>query len=93
MTTWPPFYLLASFFQADKLNHLIRQIAVSTGTVTTLAGRQGVSAPFSDGIGTVATFAKPNGIATNSDGSIFIVVSVAHRGAAEARRLAGAKWP
>jgi hypothetical protein len=47
---------------------------VSSARVTTLAGRQGVESPFSDGIGTMATFYFPYGIALDSAGSIALVV-------------------
>ena len=48
---------------ADRDNHLIRQIVISTKAVTTLAG--GGSGSGTDGTGTTASFAKPYGITTD----------------------------
>jgi hypothetical protein len=61
--------------QADTSNHLVRAIAVSTGAVRTLAGQQGISAPFSDGVGSAATFNFPHGVALDSTGVLALVVS------------------
>jgi hypothetical protein len=70
--------LLASPFpaQADQNNHLIRAIVVASGVVTTLAGRQGVTSPFTDGIGSVATFNFPSGISVDGLGTVALVVCV-----------------
>lgn len=60
---------------ADQGNNLIRKIVITTSTVTTLAGGNGgTSSGFADGIGTLATFSYPIGIAASSNG-IFILVS------------------
>lgn len=60
---------------ADQGNNLIRKIVITTSTVTTLAGGNGgTSSGFADGIGTLATFSYPTGIAASSNG-IFILVS------------------
>jgi hypothetical protein len=67
-TIWPP-------AQTDAGNHLLRAIDVPSGTVRTLAGRQGVSAPFSDGVGSTATFNSPTGVALDSMGTLALVVS------------------
>jgi hypothetical protein len=58
------------------MNHLIRAIDVVSGTVTTISGRQGMQTPFSDGIGTVATFNEPSDIALTSNGAFALVVGV-----------------
>jgi hypothetical protein len=43
--------------------------------VRTLAGQRGVTAPYSDGIGSAATFYYPLGVALDSSGSFALVVS------------------
>jgi hypothetical protein len=60
--------------QADSGNHLIRAVNVTSGAVTTLAGRQGVSTPFSDGIGTGATFNNAQGVSIDGTGAFAVVV-------------------
>jgi hypothetical protein len=75
-------------FQVDKYNHLIRKlvlarpildmpsvVSISAMDVTTLAGQQGVTSPFADGIGTAATFHYTVGIAINRAGTEALVVS------------------
>jgi len=52
-----------NLYIADKTNNKIKAVAVSTGTVTTLAG--GGTAPDTDGTGTAAAFALPSGICTD----------------------------
>ena len=49
-----------NLYLADFSNHLIRQIVISTGVVTTLAGSG--TAGSEDGTGTQATFFNPKGI-------------------------------
>jgi hypothetical protein len=66
--------------QADSANQLIRVINITSGAVTTLAGRKGVSPPMSDGVGTAATFAGPYGVALNGAGTVAIVVGCRLRG-------------
>ena len=51
-------------FVTDVDNNTVRQIVISTGAVTTIAGTAGVSG-FADGTGTVAQFNSPYGITTN----------------------------
>ena len=48
---------------ADKSNHLIRKIVISTGVVSTLAGS--TSAGSTDATGTSAKFSNPVGIVTD----------------------------
>jgi hypothetical protein len=67
-------YYFLSTSQGDRDNNLIRMIDVSSRAISTVAGRLGVSAPFSDGSGTDATFNLPHGIAIDSSGSFAIVV-------------------
>jgi hypothetical protein len=52
-----------SLYVADQVNHLIRQIVISTGVVTTIAGTGSLGS--SNGTGTSASFNKPNGITTD----------------------------
>ncbi len=51
-------------FVADRFNHTIRRIEISTGYVSTLAGLAGVSGS-ADGVGTAARFDNPRGITTD----------------------------
>src|SRR5512134_116545 len=51
----------ADLFVADTANHVIRRIDTATGTVTTLAGRFGVSGT-ANGTGAAARFNSPAGI-------------------------------
>jgi len=52
-----------NLFVADTNNHTIRQVVVSTGAVTTLAGSPGTSGS-TNGNGTEALFNNPMGVAT-----------------------------
>lgn len=54
----------ANLYVSEGLNSLIRQIVISTGTVTTLAGTAGVWG-HADGTGSAATFNLPYGITTD----------------------------
>lgn len=56
---------------SDSNNHVIRRLSPS-GDVTTVAGSPGV-AGASDGTGAQARFNNPVGIATGSDGALYIV--------------------
>lgn len=53
-----------NLYVADTGNSTIRKIAISSGTVTTLAGTPGVYGS-TDGIGAAASFGGPYGIATD----------------------------
>jgi len=59
-----------NLYVADRNNHRIRKIVISSGAVTTLAGS---SAGTADGTGTSAQFNKPQGITT--DGTNLYTVS------------------
>ena len=52
-----------NLYVADHDNHLIRQIVISTGVVTTVAGT--VSSGSANGTGTSASFNNPHGITTD----------------------------
>lgn len=56
---------------ADTNNHAIRQIALSTGTVTTLAGLAGHSGS-ADGTGTAARFNAPVGVTVDKNGKLYV---------------------
>jgi hypothetical protein len=60
--------------QADYGNNCIRHVVVSSGTVTTLAGTCGVELPFTDGVGTAATFLRPHGTAVDAAWTFALVV-------------------
>ena len=53
-----------NLYVADTFNRLIRQIVISTGVVTTLAGTNG-SSGSANGTGTSASFNSPHGITTD----------------------------
>lgn len=57
-------------YVADTYNQVIRLISPS-GVVTTLAGLANVSGSV-DGIGTIARFAFPSGIAVDGNGTVFV---------------------
>lgn len=58
----------------DSGNGLVRSINVVSGIVSTIAGQTGGAGP-SDGIGTMATFLYPKGVALSSDGTFALIVS------------------
>ncbi|WP_306591412.1 SMP-30/gluconolactonase/LRE family protein [Geothrix sp. 21YS21S-4] len=61
---------------ADAGNHTIRRIAPN-GTVTTLAGTAG-AAGTADGIGSLARFNTPSGVAVDSTGLIYVADTQNH---------------
>ena len=65
--------------QADTYNHLIRRIDLSSGLVSTLAGTSG-SVGSANGLGTVARFDQPVGVAMDNAGTVALVVSGACEG-------------
>ena len=52
-----------NLYVADKTNNMIRQVVISTGVVTTLAGA--TTAGSTNGTGTAARFSGPYGVATD----------------------------
>ncbi|HEY6454242.1 MAG TPA: immunoglobulin domain-containing protein [Steroidobacteraceae bacterium] len=64
----------ANLYVADQVSNTIRAVAVSTQTVTTLAGTAGASG-FTNGTGSAALFFTPTGIAT--DGTTVYVADAA----------------
>jgi hypothetical protein len=63
---------------ADQGNSIIRQIIISTATVTTLAGLA-ASTGTTNGIGTNAKFNAPTGLSISTDGSYALVVDRGNR--------------
>lgn len=59
-----------NLFVADS-SHTIRQVVVTTGVVTTLAGSTG-SAGSTDGTGGAARFNFPRGVAADGSGNLFV---------------------
>ena len=57
---------------ADRNNHLVRRIVISSATVSILVGLAGVSGS-ADGIGTNARLNLPQGVAIDVDGSVALV--------------------
>src|SRR3990172_9114909 len=63
-----------NLYVADTSNHTIRQIVISTGVVTTLAGTAG-SANSTDGTGAAARFSYPAGITTDGPTGLNLYVA------------------
>ena len=61
---------VGNVYVGDAHSHTIRRIT-STGAVTTLAGLAG-TAGSADGMGTLASFTLPYGVATDSSGNVFV---------------------
>ena len=57
-------------FVADRGNHCVRQVVISTGSVTTLAGNG--STGWVDAVGSHARFGQPFGLAIDTAGNLFV---------------------
>lgn len=55
----------ASLYVTEFNGCMIRKIAIATATVSTFAGQSAVCSPSTDGIGSAAILAKPEGITTD----------------------------
>ncbi len=55
---------------SSTTSHRVRHIVIATGVVTTLAGN---GAGYADGVGTLARFQQPRGIALSPDGSYALI--------------------
>jgi sugar lactone lactonase YvrE len=58
-------------YVTDATTNSVRKIGIQTGVVTTLAGAAGVSGS-ADGVGLSARFLAPDGIAVDTDGSLYV---------------------
>ena len=65
-----------NLYVGDTKNHLIRQIVISTGVVTTLAGTAGDNGS-ANGTGTAASFYEPQGITTDGT-NLYVADSLNH---------------
>ena len=65
-----------AIYIADTANHRIRKSV--NGVVTTLAGT-GLTTPFADGPGALATFSSPQGIAVDASGNVYVADTGNHR--------------
>lgn len=65
-----------NLYVADRSNHLVRKVTPD-GTVSTLAGTVGVSGA-ADGLGAAARFDNPAGIATDTNGTVYVSDSYNH---------------
>jgi len=70
------FDLAGNLVVADTGNHTIRRIAMN-GTVTTLAGAPGTPGT-ADGVGALARFNAPYGLAVSGTGTVYIADSQSH---------------
>jgi hypothetical protein len=66
-----------NLYVADSENGTIREIAIATGAVTTLAGMPGFTAGM-DGTGTAASFDHPWGIASDGAGNLYVADTSNH---------------
>lgn len=60
-----------SLYVTDYGNQTIRKVQVGTGAVTTIAGMMGMSGN-ADGLGAAARFDRPQGIAADRSGALFV---------------------
>jgi sugar lactone lactonase YvrE len=63
-------------FVADRSNHCVRQVVISTRTVTTFAGNG--SQGWVDAVGTLARFRLPFGLAIDAIGNLFVSEFAGH---------------
>jgi sugar lactone lactonase YvrE len=61
-----------NIYVADASNNEIRQINISTSTVTTLAGSPSPIGGHADGTGAAASFNNPLGVAVDSSGNLYV---------------------
>ena len=63
---------------ADRYNHRIRKVTISTGVITTIAGTGTASFSGDGGVATSATLLYPRGVATDSSGkkTVYLLVGI-----------------
>lgn len=61
-----------NLFVADSANHTIRQIVMTSGVVTTLAGTAGTPGA-TDGTGSAARFNTPIGLTIDNPGNLYVI--------------------
>jgi sugar lactone lactonase YvrE len=66
-----------NLYIADTNNHTVRKFVLSTGVVTTVAGLAGNSGS-ADGLGSLARFNFPSGVAVDSEGNLFVADTENH---------------
>ena len=62
-----------TLYVSDSGNNMIRKIGLTTGTVSTVAGKGALASGSDDGVGAAASFREPRGLAITPDGSILYV--------------------
>lgn len=83
--TWPESIAtdgIDSLYVADTGNSTVRKVVLSTGVVTTIAGSAGMGGS-TDGVGSIARFLVPSGVATDGAGNLY----VADRGNSTIRKV------
>jgi hypothetical protein len=65
----------SNLYLGEVGNHTIRKIVIATGVVTTFAGTVGVSGT-ADGTGTAASFNRPEDIAFDTSGNMYVADSL-----------------
>ena len=66
-----------NLFVADTMNHTIRKVVMITGVATTLAGTAGIYGS-TDETGAAARFYRPNGVAADGAGNLFVADGLNH---------------
>ena len=67
----------SNLYVADTNNHTIRKVVLSTGAVTTVAGLAGNSGSV-DGLGSLARFNFPSGVAVDGAGNLYVADTENH---------------
>ena len=67
-----------SLFVADSANNTLRQIAVASGRVTTVAGLAGAADNVINASGSSARFSSPYGVACDRKGNVYVSDSTGH---------------
>ena len=70
-----PAHSLGNVYIADRENHRIRKVTVSTGIITTIAGTGTASYSGDNGPATSATLVCPQGVALDAAGTTHALIS------------------